>query len=25
MKPNAVLVQVEKWTGFDTWQSQEAL
>ncbi len=25
MKPNAVLVQVEKWTGVDTWQPQEAL
>ena len=25
MKPNAVLIQVEKWTGVDTWQPQEAL
>ena len=25
MKPNSVLIQVEKWTGVDTWQPAEAV
>jgi trimethylamine-N-oxide reductase (cytochrome c) len=24
IKPNAVLIQVEKWTGSDSWQPKEA-
>jgi len=25
MKPNSTLIQVEKWTGVDTWQPADAV